>query len=354
MRKVHVAAAAALVAAGGAVGAGTYAAVDSPHTTTVVRQAAPAAAAVPTARSQSALTINQIYRRNAPWVVEITVDEQTQTGPFPSGGGTSQAQGSGFVYDSKGDIVTNEHVIDGATAIHVTFSDGKSYSAKVVGRDTSTDLAVIRVDAPASELHPLALGSSSAVQVGDGVVAIGSPFGLANTITSGIVSALHRQISAPDNFPIGNAIQTDAPINHGNSGGVLLNLQGQVIVVTAQIESDSGGNDGVGFAIPSDEVRQVADGLISNGKVSHAYLGVSIGSASNGVSIGTVRTGTPAERAGLKAGDVVTAIDGTKVGSPSSLESLIAAKRPGDKVTLTILRNGSTRTITVALGTRPS
>src|SRR2546421_2512990 len=314
--------AAALLLAGTALGAGAYAVAASPRTTTVVRQAA--AAAVPAARTQSsALSVNQIYSRDARGVVQITVNQQSQSSPYPFGGGSSQAQGSGFVYDAKGDIVTNEHVVAGASSIRVTFSDGASYTAKVVGRDTSTDLAVIHVDAPASELHPLTLASSSGVKVGDGVVAIGSPFGLAGTVTSGIVSALHRQITAPDNFPIADAIQTDAAINHGNSGGVLLNLQGQVVGVTAQIESDSGGNDGVGFAIPSDSVKKVADGLISNGKVSHAYLGVSIQTATNGVSIGTVRSATPAQRAGLKAGDVVTAIDGTAVRSASALESLI-------------------------------
>jgi len=365
MKKVHRRAAAAaaatlLVAAGAGIGAGTYAvSASGSKTTTVVREAAaPAAPTAQTAQTQSsALSVNQIYQRNYRGVVQISVDEQSQsTGPFPfgGGGGTTQAQGSGFVYDSKGDIVTNEHVVSGATAIHVTFWDGKTYTAKLVGKDTSTDLAVIRVDAPASELHPLSVGSSSAVQVGDGVVAIGSPFGLAETVTSGIVSALHRQIDAPDNFPIADAIQTDAAINHGNSGGVLLNMQGQVVGVTAQIESDSGGNDGVGFAIPSDSVKKVADGLISNGKVSHAYLGVSIQTATNGVSIGSVRSGTPAQQAGLKAGDVVTAIDGTAVKSSSALESLIAAKQPGDHVTLTIRRGGSTRTIGVTLGTRPS
>ena len=362
MRKLHRRAAVGaagtlLVAAGAGIGAGVYAVGASPSTktTTIVREAA--APTAPTAQTQStALSINQIYRRNYRGVVQVTVDEQSQSGTFPfgGGGGSSQAQGSGFVYDSKGDIVTNEHVVSGATSIHVTFWDGKTYSAKLVGKDTSTDLAVVKVDAPASELHPLSLGSSSSVQVGDGVVAIGSPFGLAESVTSGIVSALNRQISAPDNFPISNAIQTDAAINHGNSGGVLLNLQGQVIGVTAQIESDSGGNDGVGFAIPSDSVKQVADGLISNGKVTHAYLGVSIQTASNGVSIGSVRSGTPAERAGLEAGDVVTAIDGTAVESAAALESLIASKQPGDHVTLKILRNGSTRSVDVTLGTRPS
>ena len=348
---------AALLVAGTALGAGAYAVGASPGTTTVVRQTAAAPASAAAARTQAAaLSVNEIYRRNVSGVVQITVSEQSQSSPYPFGGSSSQsqAQGSGFVYDSKGDIVTNEHVVAGASSIRVTFSDGKSYTAKVVGRDTSTDLAVIHVDAPSSELHPLTLASSSGVRVGDGVVAIGSPFGLEGTVTSGIVSALHRQITAPDNFPIANAIQTDAAINHGNSGGVLLNLNGDVIGVTAQIESDSGGNDGVGFAIPSDSVRQVVDGLIANGKVSHAYLGVSIQTGNGGVSVGSVRSGTPASSAGLRSGDVITALDGTSVTTANGLEALISAKKPGDHVTLTVRRNGATHSIAVTLGTRPS
>jgi len=352
------AAGAALLVAGTALGAGAYAVGASPKTTTVVRKAAaaPAAAATAARTQAAALSVNQIYNRNVRGVVQITVSEQSQSSPYPFGGSSSQsqAQGSGFVYDSKGDIVTNEHVIDGASSIRVTFSDGKSYAATVVGRDTSTDLAVIHVDAPSSELHPLTLASSSDVQVGDGVVAIGSPFGLEGTVTSGIVSALHRQIDAPDNFPIANAIQTDAAINHGNSGGVLLNLNADVIGVTAQIESDSGGNDGVGFAIPSDSVRQVADGLIANGKVSHAYLGVSIQTSNGGVSVGSVRSGSPASRAGLRSSDVITSLDGTSVKTANALEALISAKKPGDHVTLTIRRSGATRSVAVTLGTRPS
>src|SRR2546429_697871 len=207
MNKVHRraavgAAATLLVLAGAGIGAGAYAvSASGSKTTTVVRQAAAPAAAAPTARTEStALSVNQIYRRDYRGVVQISVDEQTQSGSFPfgGGGGSTQAQGSGFVYDSKGDIVTNEHVVSGATAIHVTFWDGKTYSAKLVGKDTSTDVAVVHVNAPASELHPLSLASSSALQVGDGVVAIGAPFGLVESVTSGIVSALHRQISAPD------------------------------------------------------------------------------------------------------------------------------------------------------------
>ena len=161
-------------------------------------------------------------------------------------------------------------------------------------------------------------------------------------------------MTSPNNFAIDDSIQTDAAINHGNSGGPLLNAQAQVIGVNAQIESDSGGNDGVGFAIPSDSVRQVVDGLIANGKVSHAYLGVSIQTGNGGVSVGSVRSGTPASSAGLRSGDVITALDGTSVTTANGLEALISAKKPGDHVTLTVRRNGATHSIAVTLGTRPS
>src|SRR5213079_2589336 len=187
--------------------------------------------------------------------------------------------------------VTNQHVVAGANSITVTFWNGKNVKATLVGTDPSTDLAVIHVSVPSAQLHPLPLGNSSAVQVGDGVVAIGSPFGLAETVTSGIVSALHRQMTSPSGFAIDNSIQTDAAINHGNSGGPLLDTQGRVVGVTAQIESDSGGNDGVGFAVPSNTVRSVAGQLISSGKAEHAYLGVSLSSASSNAQVGSVRPG---------------------------------------------------------------
>jgi S1-C subfamily serine protease len=373
-----IAAGAGLMLLGGGIGAAIYAAGNS-GTTTIVRETASPA---PTARAvSSGLSINDIYRSAAPGVVQITVDEGSSSGNgFPFGGGqTQQAQGTGFVYDTNGDIITNAHVVSGASAIHVAFQDGSSYSAKLVGTDPSTDLAVIRVSAPGSKLHPLSLGNSDTIEVGDGVVAIGSPFGLPETVTSGIVSALHRQISAPDNFPINDAIQTDAAINHGNSGGPLLNDAGKVIGVTSQIESDSGGNDGVGFAIPSNTVKSVASSLIANGKVEHAYLGVGVATIPSsvagqlnvaaGVAVTDVRSGTPAASAGLKAatgsrtvggnqyptgGDVITEFAGTKVTTAEQLQNLVAAKQPGETVTLKVSRGGSTRTVTLKLANRPS
>jgi S1-C subfamily serine protease len=373
---------AALIGAG--VGAGTYAAVgDSGSSTTVIKNvAAPTSSPSSSpnfASQQSPLSVAEIYKRDAPGVVEITVTTQSAGGGFFGQSGTSQAQGSGFVYDTQGDIVTDQHVVAGATSIAVKFSNGASYKATLVGSDASSDLAVIRVSAPASLLHPLALADSSTVSVGDSVVAIGSPFGLAGTITSGIVSALHRDITAPNNFTIPNTIQTDAAINHGNSGGVLLNTSGQVIGVTAQIDSESGGNDGVGFAIPSNTVRLVVSQLVGGGSVQRAYLGVHIqtipsdaAAALNiplGVEIKDVKPGTPAAKAGLKGatgsqvvngqpyvtgGDVITKVDGQPVTNADTLQTEIAGRKPGSKVTLTVVRNGATKTLTVTLGTRPS
>jgi putative serine protease PepD len=307
----------------------------------------------PIASSSAPLSVNQIYRRAYRGVVEITVTTSAAASPF-GGSGTAKAQGSGWVYNSNGDIITNEHVVDGANSISVRFWNGKTYSASVVGTDKSTDLAVIKVDAPSSELHPLSIGDSADLQVGDGVVAIGSPFGLEETVTSGIVSALHRAIEAPNNFTINDSIQTDAAINHGNSGGPLLNSQGQVVGVNAQIRSDSGGNEGVGFAIPSNTVRSIATQLISTGKAEHAYLGISIDATASTAKIAAVKSATPAANAGLKAGDVVTAVDGTNIASGDDLTRAIDSHKPGDTITLKYRRGGSEHTVDVKLATRPS
>jgi putative serine protease PepD len=188
------------------------------------------------------------------------------------------------------------------------------------------------------------------------VIAIGSPFGLPGTMTSGIVSAVGRTIEAPNHYSISGAIQTDAPINHGNSGGPLLNASGQVVGVNAQIDSDSGGNDGVGFAIPIDSVKSVVSTIVSGGKVHHSYLGVKVGDATSGrgATVGTVIAGSPAAKAGVKAGDVITAVDGRPVANADTLTAAVGSRSPGTKLTLTLRRNGSNRTVTVTLGVRPS
>jgi len=362
------------LALGAGAGAVAYSVAHSSPTKTVVRQVA-VRSSQPTA-DRSALTTGQIYKQAYQGVVEITVSTPQQT---PTGNQEAQAQGSGFVIDSDGHIVTNDHVVENADSVSVRFWNGNTYNASVVGTDPSTDLAVIKVDAPSSILHPVNLGDSSSVQVGDPVVAIGSPFGLEETVTSGIVSALHRQIEALNQFTINDTIQTDAAINHGNSGGPLFNAAGQVIGVNSQIAGQTGANVGIGFSIPSDTVRSIADTLISNGKVEHAYLGVSVQeipatvahdlNLTEGVEITQVRSGTPAQQAGLKGatgkkmvqgtqyatgGDVITAIGGQKVKTSEGVQLAIDAHHPGDTIEITYWRKGETKTVSVKLATRPT
>src|SRR3954447_534237 len=348
--KLIAAVAASTLCIGAGAGAVVTAAVQSDGP--VVRQVAVSGAQP--AASSTTLSVGQVYQRASKGVVEITV---TSTDSGQNGFGGPQAQqalGSGFVYDTSGHIVTNDHVVDGASSITVRFTNGKTYKATLVGADASDDLAVIKVDAPASQLSPLALGDSSKVAVGDGVVAIGSPFGLENTVTSGIVSALHREMTSPNNFTIDDSIQTDAAINHGNSGGPLLNMQGKVIGINAQIESDSGGNDGVGFAVPSGTARKIANRLISTGKAEHAYLGVQLAAASNGAKVTDVVAGKAAANGGIKKDDVITNFAGKKVSSVDALRFAVDAKHPGDVVSVTLLRDGQSRTVGVTLSTRPN
>ena len=341
----------ACIGAGG--GAATYATLSSGTTKTVVRQVTVAGSQP--AANQSGLSVHEIYSRNYKGVVELTVTEQSAATPF-GGSQSQQAQGSGWVYDSSGRIVTNQHVVDGARSISVKFWNGATNNATVVGTDPSTDLAVIKVDAPQSLLRPLSLGDSSKVLVGDSVVAIGSPFGLEETVTAGIVSALHRQMTSPNNFAIDDSIQTDAAINHGNSGGPLLDSSGKVIGVNAQIASDSGGNNGVGFAIPSNTVRSIVSQLVSSGKAAHAYLGIQLSSTSSdtGARIAQVRSGTPAAKASLRAGDVVTSVSGKRVRSADELQAEINSHKPGDTISITYTRGGRSHTAEVTLASRPS
>jgi putative serine protease PepD len=349
--KISAGAAALVIAAG--TGAATYAVLDDGGTTAVAPSSSSGTAQTV---KDGALTIGQIYDRTNASVVEITVTTQAPA-DGPMGSGTAQAQGSGFVYDSSGHVITNAHVVDGAQSAKVRFADGKTYDATAVGLDASTDLAVLKVEAPSSALHPLELADSSQAAVGDVVVAIGSPFGLENSVTAGIVSALGRSMKAPNGYTITGSIQTDAAINHGNSGGPLLDLDGKVVGVNAQIESESGGNDGVGFAIPSSTVKSIVTQILEDGSVQHAYLGVSVTAAADGTpgaQLADVRSGTPAAEAGLQAGDVLTAVDGDAVSSAAALQSAIDAKKPGDRVILDYLRDGAHRTVTVTLGTRPS
>ena len=321
----------------------------------------PGAAVAVKAQSLSA---EQIYRLDSPGVVDISVTtdaaQQGGVSPFGPSGGSARAEGTGFVYDTKGDIVTASHVVDGASAIQVRFKDGSVAKATLVGTDPSSDTAVIKVNVASSKLKPLALADSSSVQPGQGAVAIGSPFGYEESITAGIVSAVDRSIQAPNGYSIPNAIQTDAPINHGNSGGPLIDASGKVIGVNVQIAADdsagSSQNAGVGFAVPSSTVGRVVEDLVAGKTVQHAYLGVSVGTNTNGTGavIGTVRSGGPAAAAGVRSGDVVVAVNGKPVASANELTSAIAALRPGDTATLEVHRGGATLKLTVTLGTRPA
>ncbi len=311
---------AAPFAAGAVAGAGLFAGIGATSSSdpaaagTATQDSSAASASV--AQTTSQFDAETIYKRDSPGVVDITVTEAASAGsngglsPFVPGGGSKQAQaeGTGFVYDKNGDIVTADHVVSGATKITVRFADGTTAKATLVGADPSTDTAVIKVSVPSSKLTPLALADSSTVEPGEGVVAIGSPFGYAESITAGIVSAVDRNIEAPNGYTISNTIQTDAAINHGNSGGPLIDSSGKVVGTNVQIAVDDQGggsaNAGVGFAVPSNAVKAVVDDLIAGKAIEHPYLGVAVGDSpsGSGAQVGTVREGSPAAAAGLEVG----------------------------------------------------
>lgn len=334
---------------------------------------------------ERALTVSEIYERTGGGVVHIEATglaAPSAPTPFGPPGPRQTATGSGFVLDRDGHIVTNAHVVGGASDISVRVGDDEaSHEASVVGADPSTDIAVIRIEAGAEALQPLALGSSTGLEVGDPVVAIGNPFGLDRTVTAGIVSALQREIRAPDGFTIRDVIQTDAPINPGNSGGPLLDASGEVVGVNSQIESQTGGNVGIGFAVPIDTVSEIAQGLIDDGEVEHAYLGITgadltpqIADVVNldvdsGALVQSVVPGSPAAEAGVRAGeatisvagsrvrvggDLILAVDGEPVSDMGAVIAAVDAKRPGDEVELTVLRGGEERDVTIELGQRPA
>jgi putative serine protease PepD len=357
-------------------------------TTTV---AAPLAAPVADKSSGDSDTniVNQIYKRDGDGVAfiesEVPAQETQSFSPFgePESEGGGTATGSGFVIDTEGHLLTNNHVVEGADRIQVKLGDSDTtYTAKVVGTDPATDLALLDVEAPADQLHPLALGRSADMEVGDPVVAIGNPFGLDRTVTSGIVSALQRQIEAPDGFSITDVIQTDAAINPGNSGGPLINASGEVIGINSQIATGGGGNGnvGIGFAIPIDTVRAEIHQLETTGEVDHAFIGISGGTITpdlakavnlpvdEGVIVQSVVKGGPADKAGIEGGhttatiegakvslggDIVTEVDGKKVAGMDELVEIVNEADPGEELELTILRDGSTKTAKVTLGDRP-
>ena len=346
------------LAIGAAAGAGAYALTShhssSPSASPVVVPAQPASS------TSTVDSLTQLYKQDAPGIVDITVQSNSSAGssggfPFGNPGGSQKqkAEGTGFEIDTKGNILTAEHVVDGATSIKVTFEDGSTAKATLVGTDKSTDTGVIHVDLPASRLHPLALGNSSSAEPGQNVVAIGSPFGLAETMTGGIVSATHRTITAPNGFSITGAIQTDAAINHGNSGGPLIDVATNTVIgINDQIESDTNDSAGVGFAVPIDASKSVAQTLIAGGTVQHAWLGVGLARV-GAARVTKVVAGSPAAKAGLKAGDVVTSFNGNTVSSADDLSAAVAAAKPGETVGVTVQRSGSTKHLSVTLGVQP-
>ncbi len=338
-------------------------------------------------------TLGDIYRQVNPSVVNIQISSLASVNMPSTGENNPQlpevqsALGSGFVWDSAGHIVTNNHVVADASSIEVVFDDGTSYPAELVGTDADSDLAVIKVDAPADYLKPVVVADSSGVQVGDLAIAIGNPYGLGGTMTVGIISALGRSLqtdntSLTGSYTIPDIIQTDAAINPGNSGGVLLNASGQVIGVTAAIESPVRANVGIGFVIPSAIVLNVVPELISTGSYQHSYLGISGGTLQpdlaeamdldrnqRGILVATVTEGGPAAKAGIQGsaktaqiqgvdvnvgGDIITAINDMQTPTFDDLVSYLASStKPGDKVTLDILRNGKSMQVTVTLEARP-
>jgi putative serine protease PepD len=345
-KQVTTIAVALLLAAGvgGAVGAGVALQTDDPNNSTSAAPTQPVA--------QSTSSVAAVYQRVKDGVVEVTTSNGTQADPF-GGQSPTGATGSGFVIDEEGHIVTNQHVVAGAESVVVRFSDGSEVDAEVVGTDPSSDIAVLDVDRPSSRLTPLSFAGDGSLQVGNPVIAIGSPFGLEGTLTTGVISALGREIQSPNRFTIENAIQTDAALNSGNSGGPVLDSQGRVVGVAAQIRSENGGNVGIGYAIPGDTAQRIARELIEDGSVEHAYLGVSLPD-DGAATFESVVEGSPADRAGLQPQDEVTAVDGKSITTGDELRDAIDAKKPGDKITLTIERNGDERTVQVTLGQRPA
>ena len=383
--QVGIARIGALLVAAAVLGAGIAVGIDravgGEGGTTVIREVQNSGPASTSFSNSNGKTISDIYAGSRRGVVQVLATSVVSDNPF-FGAQQARLLGSGFVIDKSGHVVTNYHVVENASKVEVSFSGNDEMPATVVGRDPSTDIAVLRIKgAEGRALTPLELGDSGSVRVGDAVVAIGNPFGLERTVTAGIVSALQREITAPNGFAIDEVIQTDAAINHGNSGGPLLNADGKVIGVNSQIESDSGGNVGIGFAVPIDMVKDVVSQLLEHGKVEHAYVGVQMATITHelaanvrlpvdhGVLVEQVRPGSPAAEAGIQGGttqvvvggesflvggDVITMADGQVVESAEELRSVVTSKKPGDELVFQVNRQDGTKEVTVKLGRQPN
>jgi len=326
------------------------------------------------------LTVNEIYDRVSPGVVFVEAQGTTGESPFglpPERGGT--ASGTGFVLDGEGFILTNAHVVDGAKDVTITFGGDEQVPAEIVGADLSSDLAVLKVDPDEVELQPIPLGESGSADVGNPVVAIGSPFGFESTVTTGIVSAIQREITAPNGFSIDNVIQTDASINPGNSGGPLLDARGRVIGINSQIATGgASGSVGIGFAVPIDTAKEIIPQLKEDGEVERAFLGVTTTDVTEtiaqdfnletdqGALVQEVVPDGPADKAGLKAGntetaqglvaggDIIVTVDGAEIAESADVAAAIEDDQPGDTVEIEFVRGGETETVDVELGERPT
>lgn len=369
----------ALIGAGVALGVMAATGEFSDGDVTVIRETAPLSTATSTPsdaavvaedavqRSDGALSVAEIVRRESPAVVLIEASSDSGSGGL----------GSGFLIDQDGHILTNAHVVDKSDDTTVTFSDGTKEKARILGADPSTDLAVLKIDTVPAGVRPVPLGSSSSLVVGQEVVAIGNPYGLERTATTGIVSALERAIESPNGFTIQNAIQTDAAINQGNSGGPLFDRAGRVIGMNSQIASQNGGNVGLGFAVPIDTIKPIVKSVIDGGKPEHAWIGISgreltpamakaLGlEGRRGVVIAQVVEDGPAARADLKAatkpdaevprgGDLIVAINGRPVQDMADVSRAVATREVGDTITVTVLRDGREKTVTLRLEDRPA
>jgi S1-C subfamily serine protease len=382
-----IAAVSAVIGAGAAVGVVAGLDVGSGKTTTTLVQQAPFGATSNANDGDTGLTAGDIYKRDAPGVafVRSQIVQRTQS-PFDFGLPQEQqgeATGSGFVIDKAGTILTNAHVVNGATKVTVQFQNKQSVDAKVLGRDESTDLALLQVDPAGLKLTPLTLGSSKGVQVGDPAIAIGNPFGLERTLTTGVISAVQRTIQAPNNFQIDDVLQTDAPINPGNSGGPLIDATGKVIGINSQIAtggSGSQGSVGIGFAVPIDTAKQIIPDLKQSGRVDRGYLGIQSTTVDKtlkdlnlpvdqGALVQSVAPGSPADRAGIHAGNLSATLDnhpiqlggdiiikvGTKdIRTSNELQAAVVGRKSGDRVKVTLVRAGKAKTVEVTLAERPN
>jgi S1-C subfamily serine protease len=376
----------AVVGAGAAVGVVEGFDLGSGKKTTTLVQQAPFGGSDNASASDTGLTAGDIYKRDAPGVVYVRsqIVQRTQS-PFDFGLPQEQrgtATGSGFVIDKAGTILTNAHVVNGATKVSVQFANKQSVDAKVLGKDESTDLALLKIDPAGLRLSPLTLGSSRGVQVGDPAIAIGNPFGLERTLTTGVISAVKRTIQAPNNFEIDDVLQTDAPINPGNSGGPLIDATGKVIGINSQIATGGSGSGsvGIGFAVPIDTAKEIIPDLKKSGRVDRGYLGIAAATvdksladlklpAEHGALVQKVTPGGPADKAGIRAGDLSATLDNQPIQlggdiivkvadkdirTKDDLQAAVADRKPGDKVKVTLNRAGKVKTVEVTLGERPN